>query len=289
MRTFLLRIPPAARYMLLATLCYTTMNVLVKMISHVPAIEVVFFRSLVTLVLSWFILRRQKVSIWGKNRPLLIMRGIFGTTALILFFSTIQNMPLATALLIHYLGPIFTAIIAALVLKERVYFWQWMFFAMSFAGIALIKGFETRISLFFLLIGICSAFFTGAAYNTIRYLKGNEHPVVVVFYFPLIALPFTGFLLLWYWVMPTISDLLMLLAIGGLTQIAQVLMTKAYQIEEASRVAGISYVGVLYGLLFGFLFFGELFSFWVLIGMAMVLTGIILNLSFFTFKKVKTD
>lgn len=280
----------AVSLMLLATLCFSLMNVLVKFISHIPVIEIVFFRALITLLISLVMLRRAKVSIWGNNRKVLFLRGLFGFIALTFFFITIQNIPLATAALIHYLKPIFTVLIAFIILREKIHPLQWFFFALSFAGVFVIKGFDSRISFLFLSLGLVSAILAGAAYNCIRYLKETEHPIVIVLYFSLVASPITGVLMFWNWVRPSFLDVLIILGIGILTQIAQILMTKAYQIEEASKVASITYVGVIYALGFGFIFFNETFNTWVILGMFLVVLGVLLNIILQNLlrKKVKT-
>lgn len=279
---------PAVRLMLLATFCFSSMNVLVKFISHIPVIEIVFFRAIITLVISWLMLRKAKVQkMFGNNRKVLFLRGFFGFIALTLFFVTIQEIPLATAALIHYLKPIFTALIASMILKEKIHPLQWFFFLISFVGVFVIKGFDTRVSFLFLGLGVISAVLAGAAYNCIRYLKDTEHPVVIVMYFPLVATPITGILMFWNWVTPSFVDIWMLLGIGILTQIAQILMTKAYQIEEASKVASITYVGLVYALGFGFIFFDETFNTWVFIGMFLVVLGVLLNITLQKFLKNK--
>ncbi len=70
-------------FMLIATLVFSMMNVAVKLLPHIPAVEIVFFRSVVSLVLSLGILKARKVPIWGKNHKLLILRGASGAMALI--------------------------------------------------------------------------------------------------------------------------------------------------------------------------------------------------------------
>ncbi|MEH0154367.1 DMT family transporter [Limibacter armeniacum] len=273
------------QYMLLSALVMTTMQTCVKVVSHLPAAEVVFFRASISVVMSYITLRAQKVAIWGKpeNRPILWARGVFGTIALVMVFATFQNMPLASALLLHYLAPIFTALLTAIFLKERLYKVQWLFFLMCFAGIFLIKGFDSRVNSLYFMLAVVGALFSAAAYTCIRKLKGNEHPIVIVFYFPFVALPITGLMTIFNWKMPIGDDWIYLLAIGILTQIGQVLLTKAYQAEEAAKVASVNYTGIIYGLAFGFLFFGETYDWMVYIGMALVIVGVLLNV---TFKKL---
>src|SRR2546423_9481265 len=102
--------------MFLSTLSFSLANVFVKRVADVPAIEIVFFRCTIATIFCLVILQRQKADWKGSNRKLLFFRGLFGTTALYFFFVTLHNIPLASAMTIQYLSPIFTSIIAIFIL-----------------------------------------------------------------------------------------------------------------------------------------------------------------------------
>ena len=254
------------------------MNVSVKFVPHIPAIEIVWFRSVFSLVFTFILLRQKGISIFGNNKMDLVIRGIVGSISLILFFYTLQRIPLASAVTMQYLSPIFTTILGVFILKEKVKPIQFLYFAMAFAGVVIIQGVDTRVDPLSAVMGIVSGLAAGVAYNMIRKLKNSEHPLVIVFYFPLVALPVASVIMIFDWVMPTGWDWLILLWIGFCTQSAQYFMTVAYQTGNLSRVSSISYMAVLYALLFGFVLFGETFPFASYIGMGLVLLGILLNL-----------
>ncbi|UII31998.1 DMT family transporter [Fulvivirga ulvae] len=266
------------RYMVIAGFFFALMNVFVKMVPDIPAVEIVFFRSLVSLILSYAFLKTSGVNIWGKNKRILLFRGASGAVALILYFATIQAIPLASAVTIQFLSPIFTSILGVFIVKERVKPLQWLFFVMAFAGIIIIQGFDPRLTPFYLGIGVIAALFSGLAYNFIRKLNTSEHPLVIVFYFPLVTLPVTGAISAFDWVNPEGWEWLLLLLIGVLTQVAQYFMTKAYQVEELSKVASLKYINIIYALAFGWVIFEETFNFMTYVGMLVVLTGVILNI-----------
>lgn len=268
------------QYMLLATFVFAIMNVAVKWVGHIPAVEVIFFRSIVSLVMSGVALRSQKVNLFGNNRKVLILRGVAGSLGLILFFTTLQRIPLASAVTLMFLSPIFTAVLGIWIVKEPVKWLQWVFFIISFGGIMMIQGFDARVSPIMALVGIGAAFFSGVAYNMIRKLKNSEHPLVVVFYFPLVTLPFTVVYMFFDWVTPIGTDWIILILVGVLTQVAQYFMTKAYQSEELAKVANIQFTGILYAIGFGWVLFDETFNFNTYIGMTMVLVGVILNIAY---------
>lgn len=273
-------------YMLFAVFAFAIMNLLVKMLPHIPAMEIILFRSSISFVMCVVGLKMQKVKGLGTNKPILFLRGLFGGSALFLFFTTIQNIPLASAITLHYLAPICTAIVAWLVLGERLVPLQWLFFLISFIGVTMVKGFDERVDTIYFIMGISSALLSGFAYNCIRKLKTSEHPLMIILYFPLVTLPIASLYCIFYkWITPIGWDWLYLLLIGILTQIAQLYMTKAYQIEEAARVASVSYTGIVYALGFGFLFFHEVFNIYVSIGIGLMLLGVILNVTFKNKKK----
>jgi drug/metabolite transporter (DMT)-like permease len=265
-------------YMLISVVFFSLMNLSVKYLKHINSFEIVFFRSLFTLVISYYFIKKNNLPVLGNNKLLLILRGVFGSIALLLFFFTVQKIPLASAVTIQYTSPIFTAIFAIFILKEKMKLWQWLFFAISFSGIIMIKGFDERVSLTMLLCGIGSAFFSGLAYNVVRKLKDFDHPLTVIFYFPLITLPLISPYVFLNWQMPQGIDWLLLLFVGICTQIAQLYMTKAYQAETVDAVSGIIYLGIVFALSFGYLFFDEVFELPAIIGMVLVVVGVILNL-----------
>ena len=179
-------ISKGAQFLILATFFYALMNVCIKFVTHIPLMEIVLARCIVSLVASYAHLKIIHQPIWGNNKKALILRGIFGMISLTAFFYTVLTIPLASAVAIQYLSPIFTIILATFIVKEKTSPVQYLFFLISFVGVMFIKGFDARISFLALGAGIISAFSSGMAYNMIRKTSSTEHPMVVVFYFPLI-------------------------------------------------------------------------------------------------------
>lgn len=263
--------------MFLSTLAFSLANIFVKQVSHIPAMEVVFFRCSIASVLCFAGLYRAGADWKGSNRTLLLLRGIFGTTALYCFFVTVQNIPLASAMTIQYLSPIFTTIIAIFLLKEKVKGFQWLFYAIAFSGVLLIERFDARISTFYLVLGIVSAFGSGMAYNLVRRLREREHPLTVVLHFQLTG-AIAGMVAIFFtWVTPIGWDWLYLLLIGVFSQMGQIYLTSALQKEKAASVAIIVYTGLIYGLSVGFIVFGESQTMETLFGMGLVVLGVILS------------
>ncbi|MBU0984195.1 MAG: DMT family transporter [candidate division Zixibacteria bacterium] len=266
--------------MLASTLFFALMNVGVKYLSHIPAHEIVFFRALVTLVVGYALIRRAGLNPWGNNKKLLLLRGASGTAALVMYFYTLQNMPLASAVTIQYLSPMFTIVIASFMLKENTRPIQWLFFLVSFAGVLMIKGFDTRVTVPELLIGMGAAVGAGFAYNFVRKLKDYDHPLVVVFYFPLVTVPVVGLYTVTHWTQPSPLDLVILLLIGLATTAAQVYMTRAYQLERAANISNFNYLGTVYAIIIGYFMFGEVVEPLGTAGIVLIILGVMLGSRF---------
>jgi drug/metabolite transporter (DMT)-like permease len=268
------------RSMFLSTLAFSLANVFVKQVAHIPAMETVFFRCTIAATFCLIGLYRAKADPIGTNHLQLLLRGVFGTTALFLFFLTLQQMPLASAMTIQYLSPIFTTLIAIFMLSEKVKGAQWFFYAIAFAGVLVIERFDPRISPFYLAIGIFSAFCSGMAYNLVRNMRGVEHPLTVVLHFQLVGMV-TGFISLFFeWKMPEGLDWLYLFLVGVLSQLGQIFLTNALQRERVAGVAIINYTGLIYALTIGWFVFGETYGITSFVGMLLVVVGVVMSVMY---------
>ncbi|MDQ3627150.1 MAG: DMT family transporter [Verrucomicrobiota bacterium] len=264
--------------MLLATFAFAVMNVFVKQLHRIPAMEIVFFRCLVSAAICFVGISSARVDWKGNNNALLIARGTFGTLALFTFFVTVQNIPLATAVTIVYLSPIFTTLIGVFLLGEHVRKLQWLFYAIAFAGVLVIKGFDAAVPTPFLVTGVVSAICAGVAYNLVRRLKEQEHPLVVVLHFQLVGV-IAGFVFtLLQWVAPANAwEWFCLLMCGLLTQVGQTCLTKALQSERLAQVSILNYTGLIYALAFGVFIFGEVYTTQTILGIGLVIAGVLLS------------
>lgn len=260
--------------MLLSTTAFAFMNALVKFLIHFPTFELVFFRSLGTLILTYFLMQSRGVSL-RPNRPfLLLLRGFVGVTSMSLFFLGIHYIPIGSAVTVRYIAPLFGGVLAVIFLKEKIYPLQWVFYLFAFAGVVLIKGFDTSISLFGVAIVVGAAFFSAIVYIIISKIGHQDHPLRVVFFFMGIATMVGGIGSTQNFLLPNTLDLTLLLLLGVFGFFGQYFMTKAFQQGEASKVAPFKYVEVIFTLSFGVYLFDEVYTLQSLLGMAMVISGL---------------
>jgi drug/metabolite transporter (DMT)-like permease len=267
--------------MFFATIFFMVVKIGVKLLPHIPTMEIVFFRCLISFIITYFLLKRKGYDILGNNKMLLTLRGVFGTIALYLYFVILQEIPLATASTLIYLTPLFTSLVGVIILKEKMTETQWILLFISFIGILLIQGYDSRITLKYIIIGVSGSILAAFAYSIIRYLKDKENSLVLMIYFPMIACPVGGLISYFNWVSPSYNDYIILLGIGIFTQFAQYFMTRAFQSSEVSKVSIISYIEILFVIAIGNIYFNESFETLVYLGMFLVTFGVVLNVILF--------
>lgn len=264
--------------MIISTLAFAGVNAIIKYLDRFGEFQLVFFRSVVSLIITVVQLRLFKLSPWGVNKPVLFLRGLAGVAALIMGFVLIKNVPLGTAITLNYLSPIFTALIASYWLKEKIKPLQWSFLLLCVLGVAILKDGEISLTGEMLLLGLGASALAGLAYNCVRVCKETDHPLVVVFYFPFVSTPIALILIFLFqgWLWPSFSEWMIILLLGSLTQVAQITLTKALQTDKAANAAVLKYLGVIHAFLIGWFYFGEELVIESVIGVLVVLLGIVL-------------
>lgn len=262
---------------------------LIPNIQSFPIPEIILFRSIITFVMCYAIIRARQLPFFGINKKWLIIRGVFGTSALTIFFFTLDNLPLAVATTVQYLSPLFTVIIATFLLKERVKYIQWFFMVVAFGGIALLgmskllskDVFISGIHPEWVMLGVLSAFLSGIAYNAIVKCQPTDQPITIVMYFPLIATPImTIYAIFVEFVLPQGIEWLLIIIIGVFTQFAQIFMTKALHAENTATVTPFKYFGSIYAFFIGLFLFDEVISLYGIVAIVLILIGVLGNALF---------
>jgi drug/metabolite transporter (DMT)-like permease len=269
------------RAMIASAFFFSIMSLLVKIGGQtMPSQMLVLARAAVALALSWAELRARGLPMRGNNPRALILRGVLGFGGLTCFYWSVTHMDLSDAITIQHLNPLLATLFAGLFLKERVTPRVLAAIFTSLIGVSLIArpaflfgADSSRIDPTVLLIALAAVVMSAAAYTTIRSLKGREHPLVIVFYFPLIATPLSipPALLVWRW--PLWWEWLILLGIGVTTQLAQVLMTRGLMCEPAGRALSMNYLQIVFAFGWGILLLHERPDLWALGGTALIVAS----------------
>jgi drug/metabolite transporter (DMT)-like permease len=268
-----------ALMMMLSALAFSVMTVLVKLAGErLPSQELVVARAIVSLVLSWSLLRRAGVSPWGHDKRWLWIRGALGFAGLSCVYGAVTHLPLAEATILQYLYPAITALLAGVFLGEAISRRIIAATAASLAGVLLVArptllfdGVAPPLDPFWVGVAMCGAACSAAAYVVVRKLsQSGEDPLVIVFYFPLITIPLALPTMLPNFVWPEGTEWLLLLGIGVATQIGQVSLTRGLAVLPAAQGTAFSYLQVAFAIIWGAVVFGEIPDALALAGGALV-------------------
>jgi drug/metabolite transporter (DMT)-like permease len=282
--------------LILSAFGFSAMSVLVKLGGkELPVAMLVLARGFFSLVLSYAWLRARGIPSWGTNHRGLVLRALFGVGGLACFFYAVTVLPLAEVTVIHYLNPIFTAIIATFLLGERADRRLIFAIVLALAGTVLVTrpgvmfGVHTALSLPGVLAALGGAIFSACAYSTVRRLTVTEHPDVIVFYFSLIATPLAIPFAAASWVAPTLRGWLILIGIGVAVQVGQVFLTRGLAIVPAARGTTITYIQIVFAAFWGWVLFNEPPNVWTFVGALLVVVAVVLLLGLPSLARDKPD
>jgi len=266
-------------FIMIAVIAFSAMNVMAKYLSTMHPMQVVFFRAAGSLIFIFPYMIYHNVNRVGNHPKLLLLRAVLGLISLATFFWAIQRIPLGSAISIRYLGPIFGAILAVYYLREKVNIKQWISFAIAFAGVLVLKGFDYRIDLFSFSLVMISAILVGMVFVLIRYLGSREHYLTIINYFMMTA-TISGLFFISYFRIPIGIEWWSVAGIGIFGLIGQLFMTRAFQLEEASILAPFKYLELIFSGLIGYFIFSESYEVVALLGMILIVGGMVMNVYF---------
>ena len=219
-------------YLIFASFFFSIMTLCVKKIDNrIPIYELVFFRSLLSLSITSLIINKRNINPWGNNKPLLILRGLLGTIALVCIFYAIRNMPLNISTVIQYTYPIFISIFAGILINEKITKKIIIASITGWLGILIIlnpsqlSSLNIEVDNLALLIAFFGAISTSLAYITVKKLSLTDDIFIIIKYFPLISLITLSPIVFLNWVTPNIIDLIWIIGIGLFTQAGQTFLT----------------------------------------------------------------
>lgn len=274
------------RFLIGSGLAFSLMSVCVKAIGgRIPISELVFARATISIIITRFFLYKNKINPWGYQKRLLIIRGLLGTVALFCIFKALTILPIATATVIQYIYPTFTVISAYIILKEFISRRIVYSIIIGWIGILLVSQPEfttnsnVQETILAIIVAIFGALMTSLAYICVRKLSSREHPLVIIYYFPLVSIPLSIPFVINDFVLPTGTDWFWIIGIGIFTQIGQLFITEGLTLLPAGQATSLNYSQVIFASIWGVLIFQEAITSSVYVGGICVLISTIISIS----------
>ena len=258
--------------MLLGDFVFSLLDALAKWLAtSFPIGQVILIRSLASLLfLSPMILRQGVGDLFRVDRPgVQMMRVVAITIDVFCFYLAVVALPLADVLSFYMAGPIYVAALSHFMLGERIGWRRWFAIGVGFVGVLIILRPTSGVFSFGSLWAIVGSFGFAFAIVFARMLRGTSDTVLVTWQ-TIGAVLVAGVLAVGNWVPATSFDYGAMVLLGLVSCVAHMLITRALKLAPASILAPLHYTLMLWAVVFGWVFFGDVPGWQTLLGAAIV-------------------
>jgi S-adenosylmethionine uptake transporter len=270
-------------------------DLIIKFLSgDYPLHEIIFIRSFIAIFLAVLFARMEGGFrlLLTKRIGLHLARGLLLVVTNVTYFLALAGMPLADAVAVFFVAPLFITILAAILLSEQVGPNRWFAVGLGLLGVIVMLKPGSSVFQWIAILPVIAAFTYALMVIITRRMSATDNASAMSFWtqlmffcvssvFGLIAgdghlsgngHPSLEFLLrAWMW--PDQRDLLLFIACGTLLGTAGYLMSRAYLAAEANLVAPFEYVALPMAVLWGYLMWGDIPEPVSWIGMSMIIGG----------------
>jgi drug/metabolite transporter (DMT)-like permease len=258
-----------------AVLSFSAMAVAAReLLEHMGPFQVLFVRSVIMLAIVLVVIAQADNAVTSTARlPLHVLRNVVHFAGQYCWVFAIGALPLATVFAIEFTMPVWTAILAALLLKERLTPNRMTMLVLGLAGVLIILrpglGFFHPAALVALA---ASLFYAGNMIATKR-LSATDTPLAILFWMSVVQTPLALLTALPQWVAPPPADLPWMAVMGLGSYTAHYCMTRAFKLADATVVVPVDFTRLPLIAVVGALFYAEAFDPWIIAGAAVIFAG----------------
>jgi len=242
--------------------CFALMNAFVRLSGDIPTVQKSFFRNLIAffIALGAIVKSGEKISINKGSLKFFIARAAFGTCGILCNFYAVDHLNLSDASMLNKMSPFFSILFSFIILKERLTAVQGAAVAAAFTGsLFIIKPSAGIFSSPSSLIGLAGGLCAGLAYTMVRILgqRGENKSFIVLFFSAFSCLAVLPSMILSFEPM-SFKQVLFLTGAGLAAAGGQFGITSAYCYAPAKEISVYDYSQLIFAMLLGFVFFGQL-------------------------------
>ena len=258
-----------------AVLSFSLMAIAVReLLRTLGAFEILFLRSVVSLaimvaVVAWAGMERLRTQRFGLH----VLRNLFHLSGQYAWVYSIAMLPLATVFAIEFTMPVWSAVLAVLLMGERLNHGRVVMLALGLVGILIILKPGVEEVPLAALVMLLGSFAYAATMISTKQIAKTDSAVAVLFWMSLIQLPLALIPALGQWVTPRLVDLPWILAVGVTGLSAHFCLTRSLRIADATLVIPIDFLRLPLIAVVGMAFYGEPLEVSILIGAVVIFAG----------------
>lgn len=276
-------------FIILSAFFFALMALFIRIAGDIHFVQKAFFRNLIAFffALAIMIKNKEKITIRRKYLPDLLMRAVAGTIGIFCNFFAIEHLVLSDASMLNKMSPFFAILFSYLILKEKLNIRQGLIVFLAFIGSLFIvrptaELFHNPAS----IIGLIGGIAAGAAYTFVRRLGQNgENKSMIVLFFSGFSCFFTVPYLIFSFEPMTAKQLAALIGAGLSAAGGQFSITAAYFHAPAKEISVYDYSQLIFSMLLGFVFFGQIPELMSIIGYAVIIASAVMMFIYNTRRK----
>ena len=276
MHDWLRRLPPnvqGALWLVSGGFIFTSTSAMIRLLStEIESVQTAFFRAALSVILLLPMIAAGRVKPWHSKRIVgHFWRTAMGTGSMVLGFYAVSMLPLADATAIAFSQPLFSVVVAALILGEKVRWRRWSATAIGFAGVLImVRPGEGSLQLG-ALVALANAAAVSLSILLVRRLSDSETPLMILTQFAIFStiLLTVPAILVWRW--PDFWGWVLAIGIASSATVGQYFWVQAFKSGEMSAVAPFEYMRLPFAVFVGWLIWGEMPVIWTYVGASIVI------------------
>ena len=200
-------------------------------------------------------------------------RTAMGTTSMVLGFYAVSMLPLADATALAFSQPLFSVVLAALVLREKVRWRRWSATIVGFIGVLVMVRPGSGSLQPGAAVALLNALASATSILLVRRLSDSEKPLMILTQFALFSTLLLAGPAIWFWKWPSAWGWALAIGVSISATIGQYFWVQAFAVGEMSAVAPFDYLRLPFAVFVGWMIWSEMPVIWTYVGAAIVIAS----------------
>jgi len=272
------RLPPnmqGALWLVSGGFIFTSNSAMIRLLStEIESVQTAFFRAFFSVLLLAPMMLTGRVKPWQSER----IQGHFwrtamGTTSMVLGFYAVSMLPLADATALAFSQPLFSVVLAALVLREKVRWRRWSATIVGFIGVLVMVRPGSGSLQPGAAVALLNALASATSILLVRRLSASEKPLMILTQFALFSTLLLAGPAIWFWKWPSAWGWALAIGVSISATIGQYFWVQAFAVGEMSAVAPFDYLRLPFAVFVGWMIWSEMPVIWTYVGAAIVIAS----------------
>ena len=272
------RLPPniqGAVWLVSGGFIFTSNSAMIRLLStEIESVQTAFFRAFFSVLLLAPMMLSGRVKPWESQR----IQGHFwrtamGTTSMVLGFYAVSMLPLADATALAFSQPLFSVVLAALVLREKVRWRRWSATIIGFIGVLVMVRPGSGSLQPGAAVALLNALASATSILLVRRLSNSEKPLMILTQFALFSTLLLAGPAIWFWKWPSAWGWALAIGVSISATIGQYFWVQAFAVGEMSAVAPFDYLRLPFAVFVGWMIWSEMPVIWTYVGAAIVIAS----------------